>query len=563
MSSIIHSMLGVTPSIKIVPQMNEKLLNDNISIQREENPFVSVNKDMVSIPITTSIATSGKQKQTSKWEWSKFKNSARNDSLLLFHWAKRLGPQSDSDIPNAEASNSSVSINNSETLISSASEGTSQKESFNNYYYFSKFNRHPMVYSFKSDQYNKHLKDIDSDWSEEDTNLLFELCKEYDLRFIVIHDRYFPPSGIQRSLEQLKQRYYSISKKLVEASFDAKRRSLGNSPDPSTLMALKDERNRHPYIRYNYNIDFDKNRRLSLSESYCKNLRKETKEIMSELHSKSHSIGSKKTFSQASKFLEDLIEIENEIDIERKLISKLKNCDNFGPKKSGATTAGTLCYQYVSSLPRKFPSDVENLLKHFKLEAFPLTYFNTEIAEQYCIIRCDLLVLLSTRKKLQRLNTLKHLWQEKMRSLSQIDELCVSVQTENEDKGKNILNPSNRQFQAMSASPATNIARTTQRPRNKTLRNTQEQVQMMNQAHIEANAVHNVSQFSQNPSDILKRESDSADRPKKKFKHGTSKYTTQNNGYANQTSNQKAFQGIGNTTQSNPKNNDLHNTNLN
>ncbi|KAK6590742.1 DNMAP1 like Myb domain [Cryptosporidium xiaoi] len=553
MSSVIQNMLGVTPSLKIVPQMNEKLVKGSQLIQQEVKTLGSTSKDMVSIPITASIAVSGKQKRTSKWEWSKFKNNARNDSLLLSHWTKKFNPQSNSDVPDIEPSNNFISVNNSEVSISSAFEEIPQKEYANSSYYFSKFNKHPMVYNFKSDQYNKYLKDIDSDWSEEDTYLLFELCREYDLRFIIIHDRYSPPSGIQRSLEQLKQRYYSISKKLVEASFDSKRRSLGNSPDPSALTALKDERNRHPYIRYNYNIDFDRNRRLSLSASYSKNLRKETKEII-EFHSKSNSTGNKKTPSQSSRFLEDLIEIENEIDLERKLISRLKNCEHFGPKKSGATTAGALCYQYISSLPRKFSSDVENLLKHFKLDAFPLPYLNTEIAEQYCAIRCDLLALLATRKKLQRLNTLKHVWQEKLRNLSQMDESGGSTQTENEDRGKIVLNPSNRQFQTTSGSP-TNVSRI-QRPRNKTVRNPQEQIQVVHQTHLEANPIVNVSQFAQNQSDTLKRESDSADRPRKKFKPGTTKYAMQNNGYTNQANNQRTFQGIGKTTQSNTRNND-------
>jgi hypothetical protein len=42
-------------------------------------------------------------------------------------------------------------------------------------------------------------------WSREETDKLFELCERFDLRFIVIVDR-FPTD---RSMEDLKSRYYS------------------------------------------------------------------------------------------------------------------------------------------------------------------------------------------------------------------------------------------------------------------------------------------------------------------------------------------------------------------
>lgn len=42
-------------------------------------------------------------------------------------------------------------------------------------------------------------------WTKEETDQLFDLCERFDLRFIVIADR-FPSS---RSVEELKDRYYS------------------------------------------------------------------------------------------------------------------------------------------------------------------------------------------------------------------------------------------------------------------------------------------------------------------------------------------------------------------
>jgi hypothetical protein len=48
-------------------------------------------------------------------------------------------------------------------------------------------------------------------WSREETDQLFDLCERFDLRFIVIADR-FPTD---RSVEDLKSRYYSGTSKFM------------------------------------------------------------------------------------------------------------------------------------------------------------------------------------------------------------------------------------------------------------------------------------------------------------------------------------------------------------
>ncbi len=50
-------------------------------------------------------------------------------------------------------------------------------------------------------------------WSREETDNLFDLCEQFDLRFIIIADRFTPP----RTVEELKGRYYSgiVHSKLI------------------------------------------------------------------------------------------------------------------------------------------------------------------------------------------------------------------------------------------------------------------------------------------------------------------------------------------------------------
>lgn len=52
-------------------------------------------------------------------------------------------------------------------------------------------------------------------WTREETEKLFELCKMFDLRFPVVHDRW-PDDFRPRSVDELKDRYYSVSKRLIE-----------------------------------------------------------------------------------------------------------------------------------------------------------------------------------------------------------------------------------------------------------------------------------------------------------------------------------------------------------
>jgi DNA methyltransferase 1-associated protein 1 len=55
---------------------------------------------------------------------------------------------------------------------------------------------------------------MDPYWTKEETLYLWDLCKHLDLRFIVIHDKY--NSEYDRTVEELKDRYYSVSRKILE-----------------------------------------------------------------------------------------------------------------------------------------------------------------------------------------------------------------------------------------------------------------------------------------------------------------------------------------------------------
>ncbi|KAM0793439.1 hypothetical protein ACM66B_000884 [Microbotryomycetes sp. NB124-2] len=76
---------------------------------------------------------------------------------------------------------------------------------------FAKFNTSSQPYSYTNDEYEQYLKD--PSWTREETDHLFELAHKYDLRFIVMADRWSLPT--ERSVDMLKARYYSICRSLI------------------------------------------------------------------------------------------------------------------------------------------------------------------------------------------------------------------------------------------------------------------------------------------------------------------------------------------------------------
>uniref|UniRef100_A0A7S3SCL8 Myb-like domain-containing protein n=1 Tax=Emiliania huxleyi TaxID=2903 RepID=A0A7S3SCL8_EMIHU len=111
------------------------------------------------------------------WEWRPFENAARTDALRLRHWKK----------------------NNDK----------------NTTYTFARFNKTVRILSYSDSEYATVLQH--ATWTKEETDALFEKCRQFDLRWPVIHDR-LPGS---RSMEELKERYYEACRSLLQARLSA------------------------------------------------------------------------------------------------------------------------------------------------------------------------------------------------------------------------------------------------------------------------------------------------------------------------------------------------------
>lgn len=134
-------------------------------------------------------------------------------------------------------------------------------------YRFSKINRKIRMNKYTHEEYQQYLQN--GEWSKEQTDFLFELCEQFDLRFTIIHDRFSfapdyadniipseegisnPHSAIvpcsQKTVEDLKHRFYSIQRILLR---------VRNSGDANLAN--------HPMFKYMYNPEHEQERKEQL-----------------------------------------------------------------------------------------------------------------------------------------------------------------------------------------------------------------------------------------------------------------------------------------------------------
>ncbi|KAK6526941.1 swr complex subunit [Arthrobotrys megalospora] len=125
------------------------------------------------------------------WREQTFKNPARKDELELKHWVRQSSLQ--------------------ENAVDGEQDGGQQPLPLD--YQFARFNIRVNILEYSDAEYDAVLKD--DDWSRQETDYLFNLIADYDLRWVVIADRY-EFEGKDRTMEDLKARYYSVCRNVME-----------------------------------------------------------------------------------------------------------------------------------------------------------------------------------------------------------------------------------------------------------------------------------------------------------------------------------------------------------
>ncbi|KAI5855053.1 hypothetical protein GGS23DRAFT_619027 [Durotheca rogersii] len=164
----------------------------------------------------------GSRKPAARWEWRTFYNSARYDqSLSLRHWRRQTEEQSTARERQDTATGTIV--NNKQKQLDDSG--------------FAKFNVQVDIPQYSDDQYYSNL--TSREWTKDETDYLFDLARDFDLRWPLIWDRYeYEPklpdnlangdrsSGTEpntamvsaskvRTMEDLKARYYEVAAKMM------------------------------------------------------------------------------------------------------------------------------------------------------------------------------------------------------------------------------------------------------------------------------------------------------------------------------------------------------------
>ncbi|KAL5342585.1 hypothetical protein BJX70DRAFT_386080 [Aspergillus crustosus] len=227
---------------KLVEKRPEGITRELFALLGERAPPIAINENRYK----------GRPKWQTKarvrpWQMIPFSNSARSDDLVLRHWKRQ---EESTKLPAIEGA---------------AAEGDRMKEEkeppkpVEKEYSFAKYNikaRVPRRYN--ADEYNRHLRS--DEWSREETDYLMELVEEYDLRWVVIADRYdFQPQPVEntetstalvsskryRTMEQMKSRYYFVAAAILALEHPPSTMSEPEFDLHEKMMKFDAERERH------------------------------------------------------------------------------------------------------------------------------------------------------------------------------------------------------------------------------------------------------------------------------------------------------------------------------
>ncbi|KAI4208531.1 MAG: hypothetical protein LQ346_000041 [Caloplaca aetnensis] len=214
----VRDMLGLSGDAqpKIRPQKKAKQEVKGKRLGALEREIQGLHGDRPAPPLAINEVVKYKQKpkrtqRSRHWELTPFGNRARKDGLILRHWHWR-----DDHNPNVLPTTPADS--------NVASEEQDERPRPHSDYPYAKYNIRVDRPVYNEEQYQAKLRS--EDWTKEETDYLMDLAYEFDLRWIVIADRYDykPLEPVRnsdaivkaaptkhRTMEDLKARYYQVA----------------------------------------------------------------------------------------------------------------------------------------------------------------------------------------------------------------------------------------------------------------------------------------------------------------------------------------------------------------
>ncbi|XP_042894974.1 DNA methyltransferase 1-associated protein 1 [Parasteatoda tepidariorum] len=306
-------------------------------------------------------------KRVRPWKWMPFTNPARKDGAVFYHW-RRIEDQ-------------------------------------NEEYAFAKFNKTVSVPEYTDDEYMQHLQT--EGWTRQETDHLFELCRTFDLRFIVIQDRWDRSRFPNRSVEDIKEHYYNICNIL------AKIRTVGNVEPKLVAYDAEHERKRKEQLTklYNRTTEQVEEEQTLLNELRKIELRKKerekkTQDLQKLITAADSSQGETKRLEKKG----PKKKVVQQKNIKAESVSVDSAGIKFADFKGSGVTLRSQRMKLPASVGQKKAKAIEQLLKELDIEPNPIP--TEEICQHFNELRSDMVLLYELKLALANcefeLQTLRH-----------------------------------------------------------------------------------------------------------------------------------------------------------
>jgi len=223
----VHDIMGMGPDVRKTSALKKKKkvveAQPRLSgISREVQALMGDSVPPVQIVETPKYKSKptldSKLVKVRHWEERPFQHAARTDGLHLKHWKRAQ------TIVRPVPTNGDIDMAHGDTAA--------PELGFEEEFHMDRWNVKIRVPEYTDEQYDKSFKS--EEWTREETDYLMRLVSDYDLRWILIADRYDiqevnpPPADDnavgteiaktypERSMEALKSRYYQVAAKDLE-----------------------------------------------------------------------------------------------------------------------------------------------------------------------------------------------------------------------------------------------------------------------------------------------------------------------------------------------------------
>ena len=316
----------------------------------------------------------------SNWVWSKFSNPSRKDKLQLEHWQRKedVGKEYDTS-----------------------------------------YNRSIEIVEFTKDEYDKLIKPNDRNWNYEQTMYLWDLIKQYQLKFVIIFDRFDEKTYGERTVESLKDRYYSVARTILE------HRRLFDHPIIKSGYNYEQEIKRRTYLEKTMNKSFAElkeenyimemaenlNKKMEKNENFEKVLNQKLSELppVNQNNLQQNAMSIDEGENSINNFSEN--KLLNNIENENKKIESFSESNNNGQTfedflKDNITRNDSFVYLRSQKLKHNLPVSekiqerVDNYMKEFNIPEKLIPTAKVEMA--YDNLRNNVILYTSLKKYLDK-----------------------------------------------------------------------------------------------------------------------------------------------------------------